>query len=101
MIAALTTITAFVVVVTVIVAVGVILTSTGCILAAIRQRSRRKKALSDQYILPAHSTSPSSYWNTITQPYAGTPVSVSENDLVIADKSDTDCGSLLTVSSIT
>jgi len=57
------------------VAVDVILTSTGFIIAAIRQRSRRKRALSDQCILPAGS--PSSYWNTITRPSAGRPVSVS------------------------
>ena len=35
-------------VVTVVVAVGVILTCTGCIFAVIRQRSRRRKALSDR-----------------------------------------------------
>jgi hypothetical protein len=48
-IAGLLTVSAFVVVATFIVAVGVILTSTGWIFAAIRQRSRRKKALSAQH----------------------------------------------------
>jgi hypothetical protein len=75
-------------VVTVVVAVGVILTCTGCIFAAIRQRSRRKETLSDQCILPEGSTSPSSYWNTIAQPCAGTPVSFRDN-LAVAAKSDT------------
>jgi hypothetical protein len=75
----------------------VILTSTGSIFAAIRQRSRRKKALSDQCILPEGSTSPSSYWNTIARPHTGTPVSICENDLVVAAMSDTEFGSLQTV----
>jgi hypothetical protein len=46
------------------------------------------------------SASPSPYWNTITLPYAGTPVSICENDRVVAAKSDTEFGSLQTVSSI-
>jgi hypothetical protein len=99
--AALPTVSAFVVVATVIVAVGVILTSTGWIFAVIRQRSRRKKALSDQcpegYI---DLNSPSSYWNTIAGPYAGTPVSICENNLLVGAKSDTQFGSLQTVPSI-
>jgi hypothetical protein len=99
-IAALPTITAFVVVVVVIVAMGVILTSTGFTIAAIRQRSRRKRVLTDQCILPSGATSPSSYWNTVTRISAGTPVSVRENDLVVLDKSDTELGSLSTVPSI-
>jgi len=81
-------------VVSVIVAVGVIWTCTGCIYAAIRQSSRRRKSLSDRSILPEGSASPSPYWNTITLPYAGTPVSICENDRVVAAKSDTEFGSL-------
>ena len=100
--AALPTVTAFVVVATVIVAVGVILTGTGWIFAAIRQRSRRKKALSAQrpegYV---DLNSPSLYWNTITHPYPGIPNSICENNLVVGAKSDTEFGSLQTVPSIT
>jgi uncharacterized membrane-anchored protein len=51
-IVAIPTVIAFVVVVTVIVTVGVVLTSTGCILAAMRRESRRKKTVSDWYVLP-------------------------------------------------
>jgi len=87
-------------VVTVVVAVGVIWTCTGCIYAAIWQRSRRRKSLSDRSILPEGSASPFPYWNTITLPYAGPPVSICENDRVVAAKSDTEFGSLQTVSSI-
>jgi len=87
-------------IVTVVVAVGVIWTCTGCIYAAIRQRSRRRKSLSDRSILPEGSASPSPYWNTITLPDAGPPVSICENDRVVAAKSDTEFGSLQTVSSI-
>jgi hypothetical protein len=58
-------------VVTVVVAVGVIWTCTGCIYAAIWQRSRRRKSLSGRSILPEGSASPFPYWNTITLPYAG------------------------------
>jgi hypothetical protein len=99
--AALPTVTAFVVVVTVTVAVGVILTSTGWIFAAIRQRSRRKKALSSHcpegYV---DLNAPSSYWNKIARPYAGTPVSICKNELVVGAKSDTAFGSRQTVPSI-
>jgi hypothetical protein len=87
-------------VVSVIVAVGVIWTCTGCIYAAIRQSSRRRKSLPDRSILPEGSASPSPYWNTITLPYGGTPVSICENNRVVAAKSDTEFGSLQTVSSI-
>ncbi len=77
-------------VVTVVVAVGVILTCTGWIFAVIRQRSRRKKALSDQCPEGCIDlSSPSSYWNTIARPHPGTPVSSCENDLVVGAKSDT------------
>src|SRR5579864_7854387 len=84
-------------VVSVIVAVGVIWTCTGCIYAAIRQRSRPRKSLSDRSILPEGSASPSPYWNTITLHYAGTPVSICENNRVVAAKSDSEFGSLRTV----
>src|SRR5579862_4081603 len=86
--------------VSVIVAVGVIWTCTGCIYAAIRQSSRRRKSLSDRSILPEGSASPSPYWNTITLPYTETPVSICENDRVVAAKSDTEFGSLQAVASI-
>jgi hypothetical protein len=51
-IAAVPTVIAFVVGVTLIVTVGGILTITGCILAAMRRKSLRKKAVSDRYMLP-------------------------------------------------
>ena len=50
--ATIPTVIAFVVVMTVIATVGVVLTSTGCILAAMRRQSRVKKVLSDRYMLP-------------------------------------------------
>ena len=88
-------------VVSVIVAVAVIWTCTECMYAAIRQRSRRRKSLSDQcpegYI---DLSSPSSYWNTIARPYAGTPVSICENDLVVGAKSDTELALCRAVPSI-
>jgi amino acid transporter len=63
------TVVAFVLAMTVIVTVGVVLTSTGCILAAMRRQSRIKKVLSDRYMLPEghvdfHSRSAPS--NTVT-----------------------------------
>jgi hypothetical protein len=51
-IAAVPTVIAFVAGVTLIVTVGGILTITGCILAAMRRKSLRTKAVSDRYMLP-------------------------------------------------
>jgi len=50
--AAIPTVIAFIAVMTVIVTIGVGLTGAGYILAAMRRKSRRKKALSDRYMLP-------------------------------------------------
>jgi uncharacterized Tic20 family protein len=50
--AAIPTVVGFVAVMTVLVAVSVVLTTTGCILAAMREKSRREKALSNRYMLP-------------------------------------------------
>ncbi len=50
--AAVPTAIAFIVIMTVLVAVSVVLTSTGFVLAAMRQKSRRRNALSNRYMLP-------------------------------------------------
>jgi amino acid transporter len=68
--AAIPTVVAFVVAMTVIVTVGVVLTSTGCILAVMRRQSRLNRVLSDRYMLPEgqvdfHSRSAPS--NTVTR----------------------------------
>ena len=87
--AALLTVSAIVVVAIVILAAGVIWTCTGWIFAPIRQRTRRRKALSDQCLEgDVDFNSPSACWNTIARPYAGTPVSICKNHLVVGAKSD-------------
>jgi hypothetical protein len=68
--AAIPTAIAFVVVMTVIVTVGAVLTSTGCIWAAMRRQSRIKKVLSDRYMLPEGHVdfhSQSAHSNTATR----------------------------------
>jgi hypothetical protein len=72
---AIPTVVAFVVAMTVIVTVGVVLTSAGCILAAMRRQSRIKKVLSDRYMLPeghVDSYSRSAPSNTVTRSKAET-----------------------------
>ena len=50
--AAVPTVIVFVVAMTLVVTVGVFLTATGCTLAAMRRKSRRKRSLSNLYMLP-------------------------------------------------
>lgn len=50
--AAVPTVIVFVVAMTLIVTAGVFLTATGCTLAAMRRKSRRKRSLSNLYMLP-------------------------------------------------